>query len=192
MIPDATFTLDKAKAHLRVVFADEDALITSMLDSAVAAVERYTRRAWTKRHWLTYIDASDLACDADTPGQFHALLSPANAVVFTGPPPVPPALPPAELPPGDYYYSSRFGHTVLNLRTWPSTGPTEGIAGYIAWAAEPPANPDGVVPPDIYAAVMLFLGDLYETREAQVIGTIVSPNPAAEMLMRPYVIDMHA
>ena len=53
------------------------------------------------------------------------------------------------------------------------------------------AAPYGKVPADIYAAVMLFLGDFYENREAQVVGTIVAPNTAADVLLRPYVLELH-
>ena len=83
VIPDAIFTLAKAKAHLRVPHAEEDALITALLDAAVGAVERLTRRAWTERTWSVAVDGCDLeACSCDS-AVFHAELSPATAKVFT-------------------------------------------------------------------------------------------------------------
>ena len=64
-----------------------------------------------------------------------------------------------------------------------------GNVARIDWAAAPV---DDYVPPDVYAAVMLYLGDLYENREAQVVGTIVTENRAANLLLRSHVVDMHA
>lgn len=42
------------------------------------------------------------------------------------------------------------------------------------------------VPASIKAAVLLYVGDLYEHREAQFIGTIQSENPSADALLWPY------
>jgi len=185
MIPDAVFTLDKAKAHLRVTHALEDALITAFLDAAVAAAERVTRRAWTAREWSTPVDACDIdGCDCGTPYVFHALLSPATAEVFNvaaGPVETP-------LPASDYYLSHRYGHTVLRLHQWSVAHGDEGAIGRIDWSAAPP---DDAVPPDVYAAVMLYLGDLYANRESQITGVVVVPNAMADMLLRPYVVELH-
>lgn len=40
--------------------------------------------------------------------------------------------------------------------------------------------------PSFKAAALLNLGDLYNSREAVVIGTISSMNPTAENLLRPF------
>ena len=114
MIPDATFTLAAAKAHLRVTHHDEDALIGAMLDAAVAECERITRRAWTSRKWSTLLDSCDVApCSCSDPAVFHAELSPASARVLMLP--LPPAdfdpetdepLPPVEIPRADYHMAT--------------------------------------------------------------------------------------
>jgi len=182
VIPDANFTLDKAKAHLRVTHADEDALITSMLDSAVAAIEATTRRALTNRTWSTDVDACDLCgCDSWT---FHALLSPAVGEVF--------AINRADgsevqIDAANVIVRSKFGHTVLHVTAWPTTPEAIGIVGRIDWASDPGGAPAN----DLYAAVMLTLGDLYENREAQVMGIVTAPNPAVHKLVQPHIVDMH-
>lgn len=176
MIPDTVFTLAKAKEHLRVDHSTEDALITAMLDAAVGAVERYTRRAWTKRAWATPLDGCDF-CGCDSP-TFHALLSPATVKSFE--------LEGAAVPATSYATGTRYGHSFVRYTGTPPTI-TAGDVGAIEWEAEPLG-----VPPDVYAACMLYLGDLYENREANIVGIALVPNPTAELLMRPYVIEMHA
>jgi len=181
MIPDATFTLDKAKAHLRITHADEDALITTMLDGAVALCERFTRRAWTLREWTQEI----AACAAVDDAVFHAELSPLKAgtlTVFA----IDGAGNEVELPATDYFVTASFGHSVVVMRQWSAPLAPEGIAGRIEYTAEPFG-----VPADVYAAVMLYLGDLYENRESQMVGTIAVENRVADMLLRPYVLDLH-
>ena len=38
-------------------------------------------------------------------------------------------------------------------------------------------------PPDVKAAILLIIGDLYENREGLIVGTIVSTNPAVQNLL---------
>lgn len=38
----------------------------------------------------------------------------------------------------------------------------------------------------IKAAALLIIGDLYQNREAQIVGTIVSDNPTVQRLLYPY------
>ena len=178
MIPDAVFTLDKAKAHLRVTWPDEDALITTYLDGAVAACESFTRRAWTERTWKTLANS----CGAVDKAVYHALLSPATEVTVRSLDAVP-----VELPTTAYAVTNVYGHSVLVVNSWAGiTVPAQGNAAEIVWKAAP-----SEVPADVYAAVMLYLGDLYANREAQNIGSGVMLNPRAEEMLRPYVVDMH-
>lgn len=44
---------------------------------------------------------------------------------------------------------------------------------------------DAAAPPRIKAACKLIVGDLYENREAQIVGTIVAQNLAVERLLHP-------
>ena len=39
------------------------------------------------------------------------------------------------------------------------------------------------VPPDVKAAILLIIGDLYENREGLIVGTIVATNPAVQNLL---------
>ncbi len=52
-------------------------------------------------------------------------------------------------------------------------------------AAAPPA-----VPKPLKAAALLFIGELYQHREIQVTGAIISENPTFNRLVQPYRKNM--
>ncbi len=54
--------------------------------------------------------------------------------------------------------------------------------------SEPPSEP--ALPPAVEQAVLLLVGDFYALREAQVSGTILVQNPAAESLLHFYRVGM--
>lgn len=51
------------------------------------------------------------------------------------------------------------------------------LAGY-------PTSAD--VPVSLTAAILLIVGDLYESRQSQIVGTITTTNPTVEALVRPF------
>lgn len=179
MIPDTVFTLDKAKAHLRVDFADEDALITALLDAAVAQVETITRHAWTERNIVSQVTAKEAVAGA----KFYAPLSPVTDVEIK-------TVPGGDVVPDtDVVIGEENGTSTITVKAWPSSMATEGIAGTMTMTAEPLG---AHVPPDVYAAAMLYLGDLYANREAQIVGTITARNATADLLLQSHVIDLTA
>lgn len=46
------------------------------------------------------------------------------------------------------------------------------------------------VPSAVKMALLLVIGDLYENREGQFVGTISSDNPAVKSLLTPYRVGM--
>lgn len=66
------------------------------------------------------------------------------------------------------------------------------------WLLPPNCHPQPVVssesedpvPRSVVQAVLLLVGDFYENRTASIVGTIVSPNPAAENLLWQQRIGM--
>lgn len=61
-------------------------------------------------------------------------------------------------------------------------------AGYV----DTSASPDGSVPAPIKQAMLLTIGDLYENREAQIVGTTISRNQTAEALLSLYRVPFFA
>ena len=49
---------------------------------------------------------------------------------------------------------------------------------------------EDVVPRSVVQAILLFVGDFYENRTQQVVGTIIATNPSAENLLWPYRLGM--
>lgn len=64
---------------------------------------------------------------------------------------------------------------------YPDAGSPEGGS-----QADAAAN----VPSDLKAAILLIVGDLYENREAAILGTIHEINPTVEHLVSPYRIHL--
>ena len=49
---------------------------------------------------------------------------------------------------------------------------------------------DVPVPASIRAALLLIIGDLYENREGQIVGTITADNPTVERLLHFYRVGL--
>lgn len=173
-------TLEEAKKHLRVDFSDDDALIELFLSAARQNAESYMGRALISQVWDLYLD--------DFPRDGSPIkLMPAPVIevqgVFYGD-----ASPEAEMDAAGYRLDPATEPARLALvsgGSWPALTPfTNAVrlrfrAGY----------PDGQVPADIKAGILLNLGSLYANRESVVIGTTAAQLPwAAEQLLRRHRI----
>lgn len=65
------------------------------------------------------------------------------------------------------------------------------VTGYASTGASPPTMDD--IPDAIKHAIKLMVGDMYENREAQTVipGQSFQANPAARMLVAPYMVHWH-
>lgn len=179
-------TLSEAKAHLRVVDAAEDSLITLYLGAAVQAVQDATGRALITETWRLSLPSfpdgeiilgrapllsvteirywSDAAVPVDT-----ALAASVYQVIAPSGPTAPE------------------GRVMLApVQDWPATQPDRAdavritfTAGYGAAAAS--------VPSPLRSAVLLLTGDLYENREAGNVKALTE-NPTVQRLLSPYRI----
>jgi hypothetical protein len=178
MIPDATFTLQLAKDHLRVLHAQEDTLITAQLDAAVERCEQYTGVAATERANMK----------ARVPYGCYSVLLPVVQVK--------PTTMVVEYMRNDdtlqpyaagtwAVRSTGSGGQLLMLREIPQDlSPDATEYALLTYTAEPSVPPSAAV----VAAALLYLGDLYENREGQIVGTISAPNKSAEALLDPHRI----
>lgn len=169
--------LARAKAHLRVDFDTDDALIAAYLAAAVSAVEKQSGRILEERALTYRIDAFPLAdsmkivlpvdpvvsvegvdyVDADGTGQSIA----------------------EGAAPGDGGFRTVAGEPYMLLpergAAWPAADDRPGAvtvrytAGYGGDAGEAPAELD--------AAVLMMTAHLYQNREAVVTGTISTEIP---------------
>jgi uncharacterized phiE125 gp8 family phage protein len=180
------FSVEEAKAHLRVDFDDDDDLIEAMLRAAIDSAERFTGRAFVEQTWDYFLDT--FPADRCSPIQI----------------PNPPLL---EIE-GVFYRDNAGNEQEFNAAGYvvddasekarialPSSGSWPSIAsrinavrirfraGYVT--DDSPALPD--VPAAIQTAIKMMLGTLYEHRESVVIGQTAVEMPwAAKELLRQY------
>lgn len=174
-------SLADAKLHLRVVSDDDDDLITALIQGAREYVETFLRRQLVTATWAMTLDefpdsdgditlplpplasvTSIAYVDGDGDDQ---TLDSANYTVHTN------------CEPGKITLA--YGESWPSTRDQPDAVTVTFVAGYGAAAA---------VPAGIVAAIKLVLGDLYENREAAVLGTIRSDNPTVKNLLWTYRI----
>jgi uncharacterized phiE125 gp8 family phage protein len=192
-------TLDEAKAHLREDSDDFDLQITAFIYAATQFVDGPTGflgRALIDQTWDYYLDAFPCRHDFSFPvsGRRNFIEIP---------------LPPLIEVLGVFYVdasgneqqfsassyivddASQPARIILkSSASWPSIAEQANAvrirfrAGYID-ASNSPATPN--VPFPIKAAILMYVGDLYQNRENQVVGDSAAKLPwASEQLLRPH------
>lgn len=198
----ALMTLTQAKSHLRVDFADDDTLITDLIDAATDAIETYLHRALIQQTWRCSFDRfpypyASLSGYVDplfiqTPSQGSWLAEPVRL-------PKPNLISVASVKYQDLTNSqATLSSSVYVVNTdelpgtislaygqsWPNalylrnSVVIQYDAGYGASAAS--------VPPAIIHAAKLLLSDIYTKRELSV-ETALSENQSVQWLLGGYV-----
>jgi uncharacterized phiE125 gp8 family phage protein len=182
-IPDSVFTLEAAKAHLRVLHDDEDALIGAMLDAAVERCEQWTGKAWTARSISMVVPR---LCASWSPSLLLPLAPMKTLTSFKYQQIGTPA--PVAVPADTYRFRTLpNGQVALQLDSVPpDLDTTKGDSMWLVYEAAP----TGSVPAGVIAAAHLYLGDLYASREANVVGTIIAVNEAAISLLAPHRVTL--
>lgn len=164
---DTPVTLAEAKAHLRVDYADDDAMIGAIISAAVAHLDGFTGilgRALMPQTWSQ--EYAGFTGDLVLP--FGPIIS-VSSVAYDG-------------NTFDDYRLLADGRgpflRVNDGESWPSTSEPVVVtfqAGYADAAS---------VPSPIKSAILLHIGTLYEYRET--LAEKVSPSMAYEALLSPY------
>lgn len=174
-IPNAVFTLAAAKGHLRITWDEEDADITSKLDAAVQHCEEYCNRGFCERQFSVLFYSLSYTVPLPMAGF-------ASEVSFkyrkTGDPGIT-----TDMPVGSYKIVTDYhGMQWVSVTAWPDDADIDGAFAELVYKTAELAE----VPPAVKAAAHLYLGDLFENREAQIVGTITVKNATAEALLVPY------
>lgn len=180
-------TLDEAKLHLRVDHDEEDALISSLIMASRTFVEQFTGRALVEQTWELVIDEFPIR-EIEIP---RPPLISVNSVKYDDS-----SGTEQTLSTSDYSVDnvSEPGWVVPVVSGWP--GVFEGInsvrINFVAGYASNNSPPTDTIPASLKAAVLLQLGNLYENRESQVVGTVVNqlPTGGIEHLMRQYRVSL--
>lgn len=169
-------SLAEAKAHLRVDGSDEDALISSLIGAAVAHLDGakgILGRCLLTQEWAWVSDGF-----ADEIALPLAPVESLDAIKYRDADGVEQTLDDTT------YTTSMTDGAVVQSADWPATADRpdavviEFTAGYGA-AADVPAL--------IKAAILLMVGDMYNSRESVITGTIVAANPTLDRLLSPYI-----
>lgn len=173
-------TTAEAKTHCRVDHSDDDDAMAAMVTAARQYVELYTGRYYVQR-----------TLRADLPYFYTEILLPGPVVSISS----------------VKYYDTESPSTLQTLAatnyallrnvlvksygaTYPDVYP-RGDAVQITFLAghAPTGSPEDYrasVPGPIKQAVLLMVGDMYENRESNVVGTSVVVNPTVDRLLQGY------
>ena len=164
-------TLDQAKTHLRVDIDASDDEITAWISAAREHVEQFCNRAF---------------CEATFAVIYDGLLPAGSSALFV---PMP-------------------GATIDGITYVDADGVTQAFSDYTfdaerqevapddSWPAGTSlrvavsAGDDDNVPYPVFAAILLYIGDMYQHRMAQVQDAKLTENMAAERLLMPYRVEM--
>lgn len=163
-------TLAEAKNHLRVEHTLDDALITRLITAARQHVENITGLAIGQQQWRAFFDdfyRLELAR--------HPVIA-IDAVRYIDPDGNAQVVPAA-----DYQATETLPVEVVSApgAQWPDV-----IDGADAVTVDYTCGTAADLP--VVQAVLLLLADMYENREASIIGVSHTPNPAVDALLAPY------
>lgn len=168
-------TVAEAMAHLRQIEDDEESLVAAYVSAARERVENYCNRPFTQATFAILPDAmptGDLALALPFP------VTTIDSVTYRD------SDGDEQTWDGANYSLDAVRGVMRPADTWP-----DGSDLRVNVTAGDASSPR-VLPAPIRAAILLYTADLYEVRQAHVIGASVAENPAAEMLMDPYRVRM--
>lgn len=167
-------SLEEAKAHLRVTGTDDDAYIGALVSASTDAAQQLTGRQCEPATFALYLDGFPCG-PIDLP---RPPLQSVASISYVAPDGTVTDLAAFEVDTATGRVLPAFGSSWPATRAVPSAVTVTFVAGY----------PTGETPFALKAAIQLLVGGLYETRESEVIGTIVTANKTVELLLSPYTV----
>lgn len=163
-------TLDEAKAHLRVLHDHEDSLITRYLAAARGAAEEFCERLFS---------SGQFACITDSFGCIE--LAPETTAIasisYRDVDNVRQTIP-------DTDYTFDLDRQLLEpVDSWP-----DGDRVTVEYFAGPDFSdsPPAFIADTVVGGILEILGDIYNNRESQIVGGIISVNQTARNLLQPH------
>lgn len=178
-------TLEEAKGHLRVDSNDDNATISAMIAAAVDYAELFTGRALVDQ-------TLDLVMDAFPSGSKPIAVPRPPLIEVLGVFTRNAAGDETEVE-GYRVETVQAPGRIIPSGSWPTGLPPAGVriryrAGYVRLEGSPLA-PTGNIPDGIHAALLLYLGTLYEHRETISSGSVVEVPWGAEQLLRLHKVN---
>ena len=161
--------LSEAKQHLRVDFAEDDALISALIAAAREYAEQFCGRSFIEKKVITETHTAPLTTTIEL------RIAPVTGAVSMKYKDENSEFQPVE----DIFTTTSADISVLSLKdgqSWPTAQSTFGnfVIQYEAGYSE--------CPPSVKAAILLMVGDLYEKRE----DSVKTLPTAAEYLLQPF------
>ena len=170
-----------AKTHLRVDISDDDTLIANLVTAARLYCERYLRLSLVQHTWRAdlngFYDSVTLPygpVQSITHVKYYDTSSPSALTTLSS----------------NVYRLHNDTVTRAYGESWESTY-TRPDAVQITYLSgwKDTSSPQGFgesVPQAVKSAILMLVGDLYENREAKIVGLMQSTNPTVDMLLDPY------
>lgn len=187
----APLTLDEAKKHLRVFDStDEDELITGLIEASCAQFEEETGRQVVNATWRGRLDR--FPCGAEPIKLPRPPLSTVSSITYMDTAGATQTWSSSEYQ-VDAFAGPYAKHGLVYPKyanQYPDTYPLPDAVtiNFTAGYGDAPAT----IPEGIRATIKLILGDLFTNREAQIVGTITSDNPALVRLLNRFRIPVYA
>jgi uncharacterized phiE125 gp8 family phage protein len=175
-------TLAEAKAHLRVVFDDEDAYISTLITAAREMAEGRTQRAIVLRDEVLALD-----CFATPIRLPYPPLRAVTAIDYDDQDGAQQTLDDTAYRVNDYVTPARI--TRASGATWPTTAVQEAAVRVRYSCGYPTPS---AVPTSLRQWMLLAIGALYENRESVTAGvqTYALPEDFMALLLQPHVVYM--
>jgi uncharacterized phiE125 gp8 family phage protein len=182
----APITLEQAKVHLKVDGSDEDVYIQSIIDTCTALAEQYTQRSFMQAIWELQLD-DWYECNTLHQLDRCPLVSVDSIKYFDE------NNAEVTLPTSDYeVYNRRVPGFYRFIETLPKVYDRLDVirvrytAGY-GQVDDSIAAQQASIPAPIKSAILLLVGHLYENRQDEQVGTIVTKlTKNSEWLLHPY------
>jgi uncharacterized phiE125 gp8 family phage protein len=184
-------TLEEAKAHLQVNFADDDTLIADLIKAVQSGMEHELQRALTPQTFDLFYDSFPIVCGYESKPGIKLPLRPVlsvDSVNYVDPDSETETV----LATSEYAVDTTegdFGWIEPGESGWPSTLSTLNAVRVRFTAGWPLVDSPEVYggPPSLKLAALLLLRDYYDQRGSFVTGTIVAGIPdAVRRLMQPF------
>lgn len=161
---------DEAKMHLRILHDHEDALISRYIAAARGAAEEFCERLFASGQFACITDSFGcIELEPDTTHIISITYRDADNVRQTVP---------------DTDYTFDIDRQLLEpVDEWP-----EGDRITVEYFAGPDFtdSPPAFIPDTAVGGILEILGDIYNNRESQVVGAIISVNQTARNLLQPH------
>lgn len=175
-------TLARAKEHLRVEsdFTLDDDLINAYISAARDQAEKYCNRSFALANFFLLVDGfPDSGAPLYIPDPKTTAVSSITYLDSDQ----------AEQTLSDSLYTLDIDRQQIRITgEWPT--PASAIKVAYSAGYDTSASPAELPPDIIQQAMLLLISDMYEIRQSQVAGTIITQNPAAALRLGLYRVEM--